>query len=154
MQAKLRWRHISRTVFVFLALLRHACWNQNPSQIPFIPIALIVWTAGRQSKYYGWIKILYHLCYHPWGVVGFALTPEPQDIRVNRRYSKHFNLSGFPVVFNFPNAPAAINSISDLCGTQVSGRIGTRNASTLSLKQRFVKTFPKKFRNLICAEDC
>ena len=148
MQAKFRWRHLSRTVSMFFTLLRHACRNQNPSQIPFIPIALIVWTVGRPSKYHGWIESLNHLCYHPGGVVGFALTPEPQDIRVNRRYSKHFNLSGFPVAFNFPNTPAAINSISDLCGTQVSGRIGTRNASTLSLKQDSLKPSQKSFEIL------
>ena len=82
------------------------------------------------------------------------MTPDTEDVRINRRYSKHFNLSGFPVVFNFPGAQAAINSISDLCGVNLPGRSENRNASNLSLKQHFPKPFPKKFRNFICAEDC
>ena len=58
------------------------------------------------------------------------------------------------MIFNFPGTSAAINTVSELCGVKIMQRCGTRNASTLSLKQHFAKPFPKKFGHLICAEDC
>ena len=58
------------------------------------------------------------------------------------------------MIFNFPGTSAAINTVSELCGVEIRQRRGTRNASTLSLKQHFPKPFPKKFGHLICAEDC
>ena len=73
---------------------------------------------------------------------------------MNRRYSKHFNLSGFKVVYNFPCASDALNTISELCGNDSHRRNANRNTSNLSLQQHFKRTFSKHFQQYICAEDC